>query len=80
MKEKYGLFLQELGEEEAVRYPPLKEIGFHKMVNSSLMSDNNVTALNVSTFFMDFIETSVREYMQSEGEWDIQDVQLFLHR
>ena len=70
LKEKYGLFLQELGEEEAARYPPLKEIGFHKMVNSSLMSDNNVTALNVSIFLMDFIEASVREYMQSEGEWD----------
>ena len=31
LKDKYGLFLQELWKEEAVRYPPLKEIGFHKM-------------------------------------------------
>ena len=70
MKEKYGLFLQELGEDEVARYPPLKKIGFHKMANSLLMSHNIITALSVSMFLMGFIETSMREYMQTEGGLD----------
>lgn len=70
LKEKRELFLRELGEEEAARRPPSKEIGFRKTVDSSLTSDNDATALNASSFSMDFVETSARERMQTEGERD----------
>ena len=69
IKDRYDMFLKEIGDSSASRYPMVDSIGLHKMANSLVMSDNQTAALNVSSFIVEYIIKSTREYLQAEGEW-----------
>ena len=68
IKRRYSMFLKELGQDIAARYPDPEGLSFSKMRNSSVMSDNNSGALNTSSLLADFIASSVEDFRARCGE------------